>query len=348
MAVTIKDVAKAAGVSITTVSMVLSSTDYSISEKTKRKVLEAVKKLNYVPNEFAKSLVQKKSNLIALFIPDLTNPFYPEIGKSVSIVAEQRRYNVILVNSNNNKYAENDSLRILENGVIDGALVISRDVASYPSRGAGSLAIHVVYVDDIAYEVNSDSFLVTGDNERGGYLAAEYLISQGHKKLACIDGPEDSANSARRINGFLKACEEHDLYIHSDRIVCGNYSYQGGYEAAQKLLPCDITGIFCCNDISAYGAIKRLKEENLRVPEDISVIGYDDLPMNKYLEPALTTINQYPYKIGERATHLLLNLIEGKKVEDSKVLINPKLIIRSSVAPVSTDQRSKKANKIFK
>lgn len=334
MAVTIKDVAREAGVSITTVSMVLNESDYPISEKTKNKVFETAKRLNYVPNKIARNLVMRQSESIALIVPDITNPFYPEIAKAVSEVAESRGYNLILINTNNETTDKSNWLEVLENGLIEGALLISRE-SSITAAYNRSKNIKIVYLDEPGFSEDKEAYIVTGDSTEGGYLAGKHLISLGHKKLACIAGPEETPNSSRRLSGFLKACMENDIYLDTKYILFGNYTFDGGYECGKILAKEDITGIFAFNDLSAYGAIRALKECGKNVKNDYSIIGYDNLLMTAYTDPSLTTIDQFSKQIGISGTNILIDLITGKEVEERKVLIKPKLILRETTGRIS-------------
>lgn len=326
MAVTIKDVAKEARVSIATVSMVLNDAKFPISDATKQKVLEAANKLNYVPNRIAQSLVKKKSNSIALIVPDITNPFYPEIAKAVSEVARDRGYSLLLINTDNDKNIERNSLDILENGFAEGALIISRDATSFIDEKMKSLVLKTVYMDESSFESTDSKYLVTGNSDLGGYIAGMHLIELGHTKLACITGPEDTPNSSRRLSGFLKACMENNIELKKDNILIGDYSFEGGYKNGLKLAELDVTAAFCFNDLSAYGTIKGIRSKGKSVPEDISIIGYDNLLMDKFIDPSLTTIDQFSKKIGTIGTKMLFDLIEGKAIKDNRILINPILV----------------------
>ncbi|MDO5690351.1 MAG: LacI family DNA-binding transcriptional regulator [Tissierellia bacterium] len=330
MAVTIKDVAREAGVSITTVSMVLNESDYPISEKTKERVFQVAKELNYVPNRIARSLARKKSDTIALVVPDISNPFYPEMAKAVSEITEQRKYHLLLINTDNDRNKKQSWIDILEKGYVEGALVVSRDPVLISRIQDSPLRIKTVYLDEPGFEEVSGGTLVTGDSEHGGYLAAEHFIKTGLTKLACITGPEKTPNSGRRLSGFIKCCMEYGVYLESENILFGDYSYRGGYEAGQVLAQRDIEGIFCFNDLSAYGAIKAIKEMKLEIPEDISVIGYDNLSMTQYIDPLLTTVDQFSAEIGRRGTQILFDLIDGVEGASKTVLIEPKLIQRQT------------------
>lgn len=218
---------------------------------------------------------------------------------------------------------------MLGNGLIEGALIISRE-SSITDAYKRSKNIKIVYLDEPGFSEDEDAYIVTGDSEEGGYIAGNHLISLGHKKLACIAGPEETPNSGRRLSGFIKACMENDIYFDTKYIMFGNYTYDGGYKCGKVLAKENVTGIFAFNDLSAYGAIRALKESGKNVVKDYSIIGYDNLLMTAFTDPSLTTIDQFSKQIGISATNILLDLIKGRKVEKRKVLIKPKLILRET------------------
>lgn len=329
MSITIKDVAKEAGVSITTVSLVLNKPNNSISDKTKQKVIQAAKKLNYVPNKIARSLVNKKTYLIALVVPNLTNPFYPEIAKHVSSVASELSYNVVLLNYDNTKL-NNRSLELFENNLVDGALIVTRGINKISEIDKRDKGIKLVFLDEPQSFDIGESYVVTGDNYYGGYIVAEHFIKNGHRNIACITGPKYTPNSSSRLKGFLECCKENNIEIVSDNILEGNYKFDDGYEAALKLVKKDITAVFCFNDLSAYGAVKAFKENGIKVPDEIAVIGYDNLDMTRFVEPPLSSVDQFVTKIAHSATDMLIKLIENIEVEEKLILIKPTLVLRDT------------------
>ena len=331
MKVTINDVAKKAGVSITTVSMVLNNSDVKISEETRRRVIKASEELEYVPNKIARSLVKKNTNIIALIVPDISNPFYSEIAKFIGDYAEEKGYNVILINTNSTAKLEDIEKNLLSTNLIDGALVVSTNMADYIKKNKKLNNLKVVYLDEFTsiYDARVE-YTVSGNSEYGGSLAGNHLLDLGHRNLGCVIGPRGTPNSNRRLSGFLKVLLERDIFLNSKNIVHGDYTYDGGYLAGKYLSDKKISAIFCFNDLSAYGVVKAFKEKGIKVPEDISIIGYDNLYTTEFLEPNLTTIDQDNKKIAKEATNLLIDIIENKKIVKNTILIEPKLIWRKT------------------
>lgn len=314
---TIKDVAKEAQVSIATVSFVLNDRDVPITKETKAKVWAAADKLGYIPNRVARSLVTKRTQQIALVVPDITNPFFPEIAKQVELAAREFDYHVILLNGTGNELV----LQTLKESFIDGALVVSRD-----NEINYNLKKPVVFLDEEQDE-RKQSYVVTCDNFAGGQLAGQHLIKLGHRRIACVSGPENTPNSKLRWNGFKKALEGHDVSV---LMLPGDYSFESGYNVGQDILRTDVTAVFCFNDLSALGLMKYLTEQNVSIPDDISLIGFDNINLTNYISPGLTTIHQDMTAIAKAAVACLMSLIQKDKVTTHNVRIKPKLILRET------------------
>lgn len=328
---TIKDVAKEAGVSITTVSLVLNNSKASIPDSTKDKVIDAAKKLRYVPNKIARSLVNKKTHLLALILPDITNPFYGEIASFVNMAAQKRGYKVLYINDSEGSDFNSD-IDFIYSNMIDGVLIVTRNSKKWNLIDAQE-SIKFVYLDEPVYcknDHNDVMHMVSGDNFAGGYMVAKYLIGLGHKQMACIVGSNNTPNSRDRLSGFLKCCEENDIKVKDEHILEGFYTYEGGYKCGVKLSAESISAVFAFNDLSAFGAIKAFNSVGIRVPSDMSVMGYDNLFMNKFVDPPLSTVDQNIQEISQKAANMLIDLIENVEVKEKKVFIKPELIIRST------------------
>ncbi|MDO4594629.1 MAG: LacI family DNA-binding transcriptional regulator [Tissierellia bacterium] len=325
--ITIKDVAKKAGVSITTVSMVLNNTENKISDKTRKKVIKAAKDLNYKPNIIAKSLVQKKSNSVLLVIPDITNPFFAHLAKKLSIEFEEKGYKLYIHNTSFEKFDEEIFQDIVDRNFIELSLLVDRK-AKYFSKEVRKNK-KIIFLDEIDY--NEDSILITGNNEKGGYIATKFLLSRGYKNIAVVIGPKDTANSSRRLSGFLKCMMDNNLYFDPKNIYHGNYTLEGGYQAAKYLIKRNIDAVFCFNDMSAYGFLNYCKEKNIDVPNDLAIIGYDNLFFDNIVNPRLTSICQNWTKIAKKTAQIAEIVLNEKKLIKKKYLIEPKLIIRDSV-----------------
>lgn len=331
--VTIREVAKRAMVSPTAVSMVLNGKKGHVSEEAWQRVLVACKDLDYVPNHMAKSLVTRHSRIIALIFPDTynpSNPFYMEISSTINEVASRRGYLVIHLSMKGEN--REDSFRpIFQGNLCEGVIIISHRLKPDDRLLASFSHMKIVLLDDPMFRINTKEILVSGNNEKGGYLAAKTLIEHGHRKLACVKGNDYAANSQRRWEGFVRGCKEAG--IQEDEIVVhrGNYKYEESFVAGTQIAHTACTGVFCFNDLSAYGCIKGLQQEGKRVPSDISVIGYDNLSMTQYLDPELTTIDQQASLIAETACNAIIDMIEGLPISKQDRFIEPILIVRNTV-----------------
>ena len=338
MQVTIKEIAKEAEVSTATVSMILNHKDEKISEATRNRVLAIVKKRNYIPNTMARSLVTRQTRTIGLVMPDITNPFFPEIARGAEDQASLSRYSIIYCNTDDNLIREDGYIDILTEKMVDGIIF-----AHSADRESGSLGLKRCRVPIILIDRDYDSPNVIGkvlvDNTKASYKGVSYLLDQGYKKVVYIAGSMNTQTAKDRLAGYKKALAEKHMDYKSSYVKIGEYKSLWGESAAKALiaegLPFD--AIFCGNDLIAIGAIRALKEAHLRVPEDIGVMGFDDIYMASMVEPELTTIKQPNYEMGFRAAELLINAIESKihqrdKVEKAvqTIVLEAELIVRKS------------------
>lgn len=332
MKATIKDVAKRANVSVTTVSLLLNGKSDSFSAETKKAVYDAVEELQYIPNRLAQNLSNNQSNLIALMVPDLMNPYYTIMAQSIMERMEQTQYNLALIG-----FPEDESKRkrinnLLRARTFDGALIVSSKFDPIIEELQKDKKFKYVLLDESIEIENSP--LVTGDSEKGGRLAAQLYLDANHRKLACITGPSNTPNSNSRLKGFLDELNSNGIKINKEYILEGNYTYESGYENALKLLNKDITGVFALNDLMAYGAIRAFTEAGKSIPEDISVIGYDNLEKIQYLELKLTTIDQQIDAIGNLSIDLLIQLLEGKEIDNRVNFIEPLIVNGETVKKI--------------
>ncbi|UCZ52850.1 LacI family transcriptional regulator [Bacillus shivajii] len=331
MNITIKDIAKRANVSITTVSRVINNQD-GIGSDTRRKILEIIEEVGYRPNSIARSMVTKQTKTIGLIIPDVRNPFFPELVRGVEDIVNQSNYSVFLYNTDGNESKELESLRLIKEKKVDGIVYMCtygkanrkfQDVVSQSDipvvlldRGLDNKMFHGVYVN----------------NEKAGYIATKHLIDLHHNKIGCITGPDHIMNSKERLNGYLKALTESEIKVDKNLIVPGDYQMEGGYIAAKELLVQEkVTAIFALNDLMAFGVYQAATELGVRIPDDLSVVGFDNLKYNKLLNPKLTTIDQLAYQMGEVAAKMLLRQInKGRDIVQHSIYLEPELIVRNS------------------
>lgn len=323
----IKDVAKLAGVSITTVSMVLNDTNNKISEATKKKVIESAERLNYNPNRFAKALASKKSNLIMVVIPDISNPFFSLLVKKLTYYAEEYNYFLYIHNTNNKKISRESFSSLINNNYIASCLVVDRNVNNLDE--ALIEKNNIIFLDEVDFN-DRNTHVVTGNNEKGGFLGMQYLIDQGYRDIGLLIGPRSTANSSRRLSGAIKAAMNSNVYIDSKNIIHGDYSYEQGYKSGRLFLEKKVEAIFSFADMSSYGLLNYFAENKIKVPYDISLISYDNLFLNNILSPKLTSIDQNLDKIASSAIKMADDLINERE-SDKKIMIEPILVYGESV-----------------
>ncbi|MDD7305253.1 MAG: LacI family DNA-binding transcriptional regulator [Peptoniphilaceae bacterium] len=324
---TIKDVAKLAGVSITTVSMVLNKTNHKISETTRKKVISAAEKLEYKPNNIARSLVTKKTNSIMLIIPDLINPFFAYLSNQIAIYAEKLGYILYIYNSHNKLIDEKSFVNLIERNYIEASLIVDRRVQSFDKKI--NEKYNIVFLDEFDYQ-NADVNIVTGDNEKGGYLATSYLLDKGFSNIGLNIGPHNTPNSTRRLSGSLKCMIDKDIEYDPKNIFHGDYSFEGGYKAGKYFVEKGVDAIFSFSDLSTYGILNYFYKKGVRVPDDISIISYDNLQMNKLIIPKLTSVDQDIDKIAKESINMVDRLVKHKLI-DRKILVSPKIVEAESV-----------------
>ena len=327
--VTIREVAESAGVSYATVSHVINNTRL-VSPETRERVLAAMDALNYRPNALARSLRQGKTNTLGLVLPDSANPFFAEISRSIEDEAFKRGYSVFLCNTERDTQRELFYVDVLSNRQVDGIIF----VAAGDQADSLDFLLHrkmpVVMIDRNLSNVEVDAVLT--DNQLGGYLATRHLLELGHTRIACIAGPSSITPSAERIIGYRKAIEEAGLSYDETLILRGDYHAQSGMEITNSILSMNPrpTAIFALNDLMALGTLRAAAEAGCSVPEDLAVVGYDDLEIARFTNPPLTTIAQPKKAIGVQAVNLLAARMSQKNRPPSRLILPPELIVRRS------------------
>ena len=328
---TIRDVAKLAGVSPTTVSHVINGTRF-VREETRARVLEAMRRLNYQPNRLARSLRQKRTHTLGLLIPNSANPFFAEVLRGIEDACFEMGYSVILCNADDDPEKELEYLSVLVEKQVDGIVLVSAGAADESLRLLTASRVPAVVVDR---EFASQGFdTVVTDNQGGGYAATRHLLSLGHRRIGCITGPSLLTPSAARVTGYRQALEEAGVPFDEELVVPGDFRSESGYEMTRKLLglPEPPTAIFACNDMMALGAICAVHEAGLRVPDDVSVVGFDDITLASYSVPRLTTIAQPRHKMGFMAARMLIERISNRDAPIKRELLPTTLIVRDSCA----------------
>lgn len=327
----LKEVAERANVSIATVSRVLNNKEI-VNPKTRAKVENAIRDLNYLPNRVAQRLrsTSRKKKLIGVVLPDIQNPFYVDVIRGIEDTAYKNQFAVMIGNFSQDEEKERLYLDILQSEDVDGMIVA-------PSHGKDRHLLKVienghavVCIDRGLSGVDID--VVKVDNEAGVYGAIEYLISLGHKRIAHITGMPQIPTTSERVNGFEKALREHGFEVDPELIRPSNSSYESGAELMQELLELEQppTAVFAANNLLTLGALRTIHERGLNVPDDISIIGFDDMYWSMSLNPPLTAVRQSGYEIGKRATMLLLAGIYAPRDTKTRLILPTELIVRKS------------------
>ncbi len=333
----LKDIAKEANVSISAVSLVLNDKPCRISDEKKDLIKQIAKDNNYTPNINARSLITKETKTLGLIIPDIENIFFSRLTKTMESYCRQFGYALLIVNSNDEYKQDLHLIDLLLARGIDG-LFIAISNSAYNHQGEicsklKRLTIPYIMVDRILDNFNSNQ--VYFDNVKGAYLATKHLIENGHKKISCILHYINSKNSISRFEGYKKAMLEHGLTINENYIIKGDYHVDSGYSAGNLIIKNNTTAVFVTNDMMTLGLLKRLKEEKIKVPEDLSIVSYDNLLNEFMLDMQITSIGQNVSKLGITACKLMLNVIENKKSENKIMCLSPELIIKDSVNSIN-------------
>ncbi|BHH85314.1 LacI family DNA-binding transcriptional regulator [Desulforhopalus sp. 52FAK] len=336
---TILDVARLAGVSTATVSRVINAPN-SVREKTREKVLLAMTKCNYKYNALARGFVTKKSNTIGLIIPTINNPVFADSTLGVQEYADQKSIKVVLGNSYYKYSQEENLIKVLRESQVDGLIITTTDLKGKILKSLVDEDFPFVLLFST---VKSGPMSAVGiDNYRGGYEATEHLISLGHTRIGMVAGKFTMTDrSFHRWHGYKKCLKDNGIAYDKQLLVQTDYSLSGGRDSIKKLLSLTQppTAAFCSNDYIALGATKGAREMGLNLPEDLSIVGFDDVQTASYMVPALTTIHQPAYEMGQRAAQLLLQMIE-KKSKPVQDMMNSKLIVRESTTNVPTTNNS--------
>ena len=328
---TMKDIARLAGVSTSTVSHVINKSRF-VSDEIAERVNNAAQQLNYAPSALARSLKMNRTKTIGMLVTTSTNPFFGEVVKGVERSCYHQGYNLILCNTEGDNQRMKASINTLLQKRVDGLLLMCSTLEGerlnvfdrYPD-------IPIVVMDWGPILFASDK--IQDNSLQGGYMAAKHLIECGHKEIGCITGPLIRHQAQMRYEGYKRALAEAGIAINPDWIVESDFECEGGYQAFEKLyqrgkLP---SALFVSNDMMAMGVIQAASQRGLRVPDDLSLIGYDDVHIAKFMTPALTTIHQPKYRLGKAAVDTLLYRLENPDTTAQVVQLEPTLVVRNSV-----------------
>lgn len=332
---TIKDIAHETGLSSTSVSLVLNNRPNKLSEHSKKTILETAMRLNYRGMNDNRLLSDHKTRNIGQIIPDTTNFFFSKLVHGVEVVANANKYGLLISCSGNDTQREMDAIESMIGKGVNGILITTSaqtDAAMYRSIFA-LYDIPVILVDRTMPTLPFSS--ITFNHKKGGFLATKHLLDLGHRRIACLTGgPETNPNAVQRIDGYRWAFSEIGERVSKDWLFQGDYSDQSGYDLADAILGGGFTAVFSCNDMMAYGLYKRARELNIRIPEEFSVVGFDDLEFSCLIDPPLTTIRQSSFELGQEAANRLILEMGDSTISHQSIYFEPSLIVRSSTQAI--------------
>jgi len=331
---TIADVARVAGVSKSTVSRVLSGKYQHIRQNTRARVLQAIDELDYRPSSVARSLVSRRTQTVGLLISDVGNPFYPEVILGVEDVARANDYDVFLCNTSYDLARGLKFIRSLIDKLVDGVLFMSSSMSAEWVKELAKNKIPAVVLDWQVAGVKEIAGAITLDFEAGICAAVDHLVKLGHRRLAHVSGPLDLWTAQARRDVFINALRAHGIDPAQVDVVQGNLRIDGGRSALNKLMtrPQRPTAIFAANDLTALGIIWEARNRGLGVPQDLSVVGLDDIELGAQISPRLTTVALPRYEIGSLAMRMLLERMQAPQDENHRT-VTTHLVVRQSTAP---------------
>jgi LacI family transcriptional regulator len=329
---TLNDVAKLAGVSTMTVSRVINGSGYT-SPESRARVNRAIAELGYMPNVLARQLRSRRTKTLALVMTDIANPFFTTIARGVEDAARPKGYAVMFCNTDESVDEELDYVRVLIQRRVDGVLLVPASDSSGSLELLKANGLPAVVLDRRLRSGAVDA--VRADSEGGAYLAARHLLDLGHREIAVLVGPESVSTSADRVSGYRRAMLEAGIDPDTQQILFGQYTEASGHEMTGRLIAAHSrpTAIFAGNNFIAFGAIQALREAGLEIPDDISIVVFDDLPQG-WVMPFLTVIAQPAYEIGRLAAEMMIERLEADQPLEQRTIVLPcELITRRSSAP---------------
>lgn len=350
MTATIRDVAASARVSVATVSRVVSGSSHCVSEGTRTRVLAAVARLQYQPNLVARGLKKRVTHTIGLIVPDISNPFFPAIARGIEDVANRAGLAVLLCNTDEDLGKEQSYLTLMRKRMVDGLIFATVGANTEHLKMLRRQRIPAVLIARAPDGVEIDAVLV--DNRRGAREATEHLLRLGHRRIAFIGGPATVSPAKDRHAGYRDALGAAGVPADPLLVADGAFRAEGGAAAVGALLRRGVsfTAIVAGNDLMAIGAMEELRRHGYRLPEDMAVVGFDDITFASLVEPPLTTVAQPTYRMGSLAMDRLLELIGGGDREPRRLVLDPQLVVRRSCGAgieFRPDARRARTNRIM-
>lgn len=334
MSPTIRDVARRAGVAPITVSRVINNSGY-VSPETRTRVEAAIAELRYVPNTLARSLRFKKTRVLALIVTDITNPFWTTVARGVEDVANAHGFSLILCNTDEDEAKQDAYLQALLQKRVDGFILVPARSVADPVLIIQAQNVPVVVLDRRIPDVAVD--VVRSDSEGGAYRLITYLLALGHRHIATLSGPPTISTALDRVAGYRRALAEAGLPPEAEMVFYGNYDIESGYQNALRAMKHTPrpTALFAANNFIAIGALRALHEAGMRVPDDMALVCFDDVPMWLQITPFFTMASQRAYQMGQHATELLLERLAGPDMREPREIVLPvDIVVRQSSGPL--------------
>jgi LacI family repressor for deo operon, udp, cdd, tsx, nupC, and nupG len=330
-AATMKDVAEMAGVSTATVSRALMNPE-KVSAATRQKVELAVVAVGYSPHALSRNLKRNESRTILVIVPDICDPYFADVIQGIERTAAENGYLVLIGDCAQQNQQEKTFINLIITKQIDGMLLLGSDLPFDASKEEQRNLPPMVMANEFAPELELPTVHI--DNLTAAYEAVHYLIGLGHQRIGCIAGPDNMPLCQYRSQGYIQALRRNGLTVESSYTAKGDFSYESGALALAELMSQSVppTAIFCHNDVMAIGAMYQAKKMGLHIPQDLSVVGFDDIKLSQYFDPPLTTVAQPRFQLGRQAMLLLLEQLYGNSVNSGSRLLESELIVRGSTA----------------
>jgi LacI family transcriptional regulator len=336
--ITIKHIAEIAGVSFSTVAKALRD-DPVININTRRKIIKIAEDINYYPNLLAKGLKNKKTKTIGIILNDLKNPFYSEIYKVIEDILNERDYTMLLCDSNYDQNLERKNIITMLSKGVDGIIISPVNEASKNISLILESDLKAIFIDSLPEFPDINYVYV--NHEKAAFLAAEHLIQKGHRDIVLLNGPDGLSSSQHFLRGYIQALSHYKIKPMDNLILFSEISIDSGVTAFKKLYEkrksgeINFSSIMTLSDLLAIGIYEAARQLKLNIPDDISVIGYDDIFATKYINPPLTTVNQPNNRTGSISINILLDMINGNSGDHKKIIIDPIFIERESVKNIN-------------
>ena len=326
---TMKDIARLAQVSTSTVSHVINGSRF-VSDEIREKVMRIVAELNYTPSAVARSLKVRETKTIGLLVTATNNPFFAEVMAGVEQYCQKNQYNLIIATTGVDAKRLQQNLQTLMHKQVDGLLLMCGD-SRFQADIELTISLPLVVMDWWFTELNADKILE--NSALGGYLATKALIDAGHRKIGIITGNLKKSVAQNRLQGYKNALSEAKIALNPHWIVESHFDFEGGVLGIQSLLTQSSrpTAVFCCSDTIAVGAYQAIQQQGLRIPQDLSIMGYDDIELARYLSPPLSTICQPKAELGKLAVEALLQRIKNPNENYLTLVLEPTCVLRESI-----------------